>query len=361
MKPLAICMVLLIMSLISPNSSGCTVFSAARNNMVLAGNNEDWQDTNSSVQFVPASAGKFGAFFLLDYTNFPQGGFNERGLFYDICATPQMTNTTSKNKPSTTGAAILAKCMQECSTVSQMLQVFASYNLTFMESWQVVCADSTGDAAIIEVNTVIRKTGVDWQVSTNFLQSQTSTPFPDTRYNIAANMLKTGNISIAGFGAICDAAKQEGSWPTVYSTVYDLKNKTITLYIKRDYTRKMSVNLLTELQKGTQKVKVYTYFNPTLSSIANQPIAGFSSLSLRNCPNPFASGTSIQFNLPKEMNVTLTVYNSLGRKVAQLANGNLDAGNHRFPFHGESMASEYYFCKITGNGLSEVRKMVIKK
>ena len=76
----------------------CTVFSAALNGIILAGNNEDWYDSNSRICFYPQESGKYGRFIFRDLYGFPQGGMNECGLFYDIAATPLLEITSSLDK-----------------------------------------------------------------------------------------------------------------------------------------------------------------------------------------------------------------------------------------------------------------------
>lgn len=52
------------------------------------------------------------------------------------------------------------------------------------------------------------------------------------------------------------------------------------------------------------------------------------SFSLKNYPNPFNPSTKISFELPEDGNATLAVYDALGRKVAEIANGFLPAGSY---------------------------------
>ncbi|NOX64489.1 MAG: T9SS type A sorting domain-containing protein, partial [Chlorobi bacterium] len=49
---------------------------------------------------------------------------------------------------------------------------------------------------------------------------------------------------------------------------------------------------------------------------------------MANYPNPFNPSTNIQFALPVNSNVKLTVINALGQVIAELVNGELSAGVH---------------------------------
>lgn len=62
---------------------GCTIIMAARNGLVLAGNNEDRDHPETIVSVVPASKKYYGKI-VFGYNDSPfQGGMNDQGLFID--------------------------------------------------------------------------------------------------------------------------------------------------------------------------------------------------------------------------------------------------------------------------------------
>ncbi len=68
-------------------------------------------------------------------------------------------------------------------------------------------------------------------------------------------------------------------------------------------------------------------------------------------PNPFNASTRIAFHLHQRGYVRVTVYNLLGRPVAQLHDGLLDAGRHELPWngvdeHGRTLSSGIYLLRI---------------
>jgi hypothetical protein len=81
----------------------------------------------------------------------------------------------------------------------------------------------------------------------------------------------------------------------------------------------------------------------------------------QNYPNPFNPSTVISFDLPQRAFVKLNVYDMLGREIAVLMNGEMNAGSHSFTFKGEGLSSGMYFYKLKANGFSEVRKMMLVK
>lgn len=63
----------------------------------------------------------------------------------------------------------------------------------------------------------------------------------------------------------------------------------------------------------------------------------------QNYPNPFNPTTVISYTIPKQSNVTLTVFNMLGQEVATLANGMMPAGSHSAQFSAQNLSSGVYF------------------
>ena len=62
----------------------------------------------------------------------------------------------------------------------------------------------------------------------------------------------------------------------------------------------------------------------------------------QNYPNPFNPATTIKFALPKDVNVTLKIYDLLGREVKTLVNEIKKSGYYEVSFDGSSLASGIY-------------------
>ncbi len=81
----------------------------------------------------------------------------------------------------------------------------------------------------------------------------------------------------------------------------------------------------------------------------------------QNHPNPFNPSTIIGFALPKQTNIKLSVYNSIGEEVAELVNGNRNAGYHKVNFDATDFASGTYVYRISANDYVSSKKMVVLK
>ena len=81
----------------------------------------------------------------------------------------------------------------------------------------------------------------------------------------------------------------------------------------------------------------------------------------QNVPNPFNPVTYIEYSIPAAGNVELVVYNSLGEEITKLVNGEVNAGYHKVAFDGSNLGSGIYFYRISANGFTEMKKMVLMK
>jgi hypothetical protein len=81
-----------------------------------------------------------------------------------------------------------------------------------------------------------------------------------------------------------------------------------------------------------------------------------------NFPNPFNPSTTIKFDLPEAADVTLTVYDVLGKELATVTKGHFDAGYHSVVWNVPSfgLPSGVYFTKLTVTDASSTRLLYSK-
>lgn len=80
---------------------------------------------------------------------------------------------------------------------------------------------------------------------------------------------------------------------------------------------------------------------------------------LSNYPNPFNPTTTLKFILPAASDVTLRVYDILGREVATLVNDRLEAGEHKVSFDASRLASGVYLYQLQAGNFAETRKLTV--
>jgi len=79
-------------------------------------------------------------------------------------------------------------------------------------------------------------------------------------------------------------------------------------------------------------------------------------------PNPFNASTNISFHLPEASDITVTVFDILGRKVDTVFSGYKVSGEHALLLNGERLASGIYFVGLEAeSGLQSFRKITVLK
>jgi hypothetical protein len=80
----------------------------------------------------------------------------------------------------------------------------------------------------------------------------------------------------------------------------------------------------------------------------------------QNYPNPFCGMTVIEYQLPVNCEVDLSVYDILGRKVSNLVNDFKEAGEYKVEFNTNSLPSGIYYYRLSAENIYLTRKMIIK-
>lgn len=145
----------------------------------------------------------------------------------------------------------------------------------------------------------------------------------------------------------------------------------------RDYYLKCSITDASGTTKTSNEwyVDVTTDLPPQMNSIAmdnskletvkisleNEVKAKEDFSDLVNYPNPFNPSTQLSFTLKESGLVSLRVYNTIGKEVANLADGYYEAGKHTATFDGSNLASGIYFYRLTTPSATITKKMMLVK
>ncbi|MBI9073274.1 MAG: T9SS type A sorting domain-containing protein [Melioribacteraceae bacterium] len=81
----------------------------------------------------------------------------------------------------------------------------------------------------------------------------------------------------------------------------------------------------------------------------------------QNYPNPFNPSTSISFSLKVSSDVTLSIFNMVGQKIATIVNDRLNAGNYNTAFNAGNYSSGIYLYRITAVGIDGSKFRLSKK
>jgi glucuronoarabinoxylan endo-1,4-beta-xylanase len=135
---------------------------------------------------------------------------------------------------------------------------------------------------------------------------------------------------------------------------YRVREASITFIDNADTTKKFSA--LTN-NIGNYQISVPT----SIESNTNNLPSKFELA--QNYPNPFSSSTSIPYNIHKQTDIQVTIYDILGREVRKFAIGFQTAGSYIVLWDGrnnfgQKVASGVYFYKIQAGSESQVKKMI---
>jgi len=240
------------------NLQACTVFNASNDSIAFGASNKDWHNTDTRILILPASEGKYGRMYFgyqiaEGFQNV--GGINEHGLWYDGASLPERFDVTNHlNKPTIQGE-LCEKALDECVTIEEVIEIYSTY---FTPHWDghSMWSDANGNSVIIEYgedDVVFVQKQDPYQVMTNhYISDSTNTRWYNCyRYQVAEYQLENSNdISLNLFTQILDQTHQAGIDPTLYSNIYDLKNKVIYIYNFHNYNEFVKLDLEIELAKG---------------------------------------------------------------------------------------------------------------
>jgi predicted choloylglycine hydrolase len=249
----------------------CTIVMAAKNGVVLAGNNEDWNYPLTVVWFVPAKEGEYGRVYVgmawdLNKRN-ATGGMNDQGLFIDGNGLDEPTGWVPEEGKPTFKGVVEEYVLAHCATVEEAIGFFKSHNVPNLNNGRFPIMDKSGDSVVVEWHDgetrFIRRSG-DYQISTNFVFSAVSgSEYPCYRYRLADRMMAGADeLSTDLIRNVLNATHFEGAGArstTLFSNICDLKNGKIYIYNFHNYNEFRVFDLSEQLSK-----EEHYFFIPSL-------------------------------------------------------------------------------------------------
>ena len=80
-----------------------------------------------------------------------------------------------------------------------------------------------------------------------------------------------------------------------------------------------------------------------------------------NYPNPFNPATTFAFQIAQRSNVTLKIYDIIGREVATIVSGMMEPGKYTRQWNAASFASGVYFYRLQAGSFIAVKKLILLK
>lgn len=110
-------------------------------------------------------------------------------------------------------------------------------------------------------------------------------------------------------------------------------------------------------------IKVYVIGAPRTkidwTSPSHEPDALFSApVPLKVYPNPASGMVELSFSIQHDSPAELSIYDQLGKKVAELFNSNLQAGTHTFGYNLDELAAGIYTCRLVTDTKTETIRLI---
>ena len=246
---------------------GCTTFAAlSMDGERLLGRNFDWYADHPALLLFTDPPGGYASVAMVDlsYLGYrgdeigmferaalahapylPFDGMNEKGVAVGMMAVPFGNGTLDPALRTLEDVEIIRLVLDYAASVDQAVELLENYNVRFNPEVPLhyLIADAGGDSAVVEyVGGELRvlRNEQPWQVATNFIIS-TQAPRGATascwRYNKAFQALADAQGALSGPQALTllESVSQAGSFPTIWSVVYNLTSGEVSVVMDRNY------------------------------------------------------------------------------------------------------------------------------
>jgi aminopeptidase N len=173
--------------------------------------------------------------------------------------------------------------------------------------------------------------GGNWQVSFVTKQTQSNTPFHKMPIQVKITFASGPDSTIR---VMNDVNNQEYYW------TFDRQPSTVTFDPGNDIV----------LKQGGTTIGIPGAIEIPLKYMLYQ-----------NYPNPFNPVSKITFDLPEKSEVTIKVYDVIGRLIKVLLNETKDAGSYSVTFNGTNLPSGVYYYEIKAGNYTAAKKMALIK
>ncbi|MDD5360808.1 MAG: M14 family zinc carboxypeptidase [Ignavibacteria bacterium] len=194
----------------------------------------------------------------------------------------------------------------------------SSYPVAYLEYWHRYDVEASYDYCYVELS---NDNGTTWQQVASY--TGTNNTWTRQIFDVSSMISSSNNVRLR-FRLTSDAGVQNSGW-----------------YV--------------------DDIKITNYLGPVTGiGNINPETPGKYSLE-QNYPNPFNPSTQINYSVPKDGMVKITVFDLLGREIRSLVNDFKKAGFYSVDFDGSSLSSGFYFYKMESGNYIESKKMMLVK
>ena len=137
------------------------------------------------------------------------------------------------------------------------------------------------------------------------------------------------------------------------------KRKVVLLYPQtgKTYDLRSNEGMTIDPEKKEADLKLAVGTNAYVESQKEKVVPN--EVTITSYPNPTRGQATIEYTLPEAQEVTLEVYDVLGRRVATLENGRRQAGRHTLRLDGGSLPSGVYFGRLEAGEQTRSQKITV--
>lgn len=269
---------------------------------------------------------------------------------------------------------------------NSILVSYQGTNYTNLASWQATTQDSN---SISKVVNFVSATDLHLAGTSNGDVDLVGTPISEITIDIDGDLRSTTSpykgsdeaslpipVELTAFTAVCDNGAVILQWTTATETNnkgFEIQRKvndefevlsfvdgigTTTSPQSYSYTdRSVSSGLYSYRLKQVDYNGSFTYSNIIEVNVTTPSQFELS----QNYPNPFNPTTKINYAVPFDSKVTISVYSVTGELIAELVNDFVTAGAYSVDFDGRNLASGMYIYKMTAGNFTQTNKMMLMK
>lgn len=200
----------------------------------------------------------------------------------------------------------------------------------------------------------------------NLLYTISHFPIPNQEFEIPVSI----NITEAGNYTITSSDFNMSLNENLY---FNDLSEGVSILIDENFNYDFSSNQLAKVEKDIYGCAVNSGIQKAVASglsgrfvISTSPLETAVELPdeialMQNYPNPFNPSTVIEYNLPEQSEVSLAIYDMLGRRIATLVNETQAAGRYQVSWDANGVSSGSYLYRLEAGGKTITRQMTFIK